>query len=86
MIVIRTSMVSNTENSMEIPVTEEKLQQWDNFPREERPLIQKFFPELNDEQREFILTGITPEEWDNLFEEENTPHDFDIDFDDELSF
>lgn len=85
MIVIRTSMISNTEKSMDIPVTEEKLQQWDDFLREERPLIQNFFPELNAEQREFILTGITPEEWDIIFEGEST-HDFDDDFDDEPAF
>lgn len=30
-------------------------------------LIQDAFPDLNDEQREFIMTGITPEEWNKLF-------------------
>jgi len=32
-------------------------------------LIQDAFPQLTNEDREFILTGITPEEWDNAFGE-----------------
>jgi hypothetical protein len=31
--------------------------------------IQDFLPNLDDDDREFILTGITPDEWDNLFKE-----------------
>lgn len=30
-------------------------------------LIQNAFPMLSAEEREFIKTGITPDEWDNLF-------------------
>ena len=30
-------------------------------------MIQDAFPELNDDEREFMLTGITPAEWDVLF-------------------
>ena len=30
-------------------------------------LIQDAFPMLDAGQREFIKTGITPEEWDNMF-------------------
>lgn len=32
--------------------------------------IQDAFPFLTDNEREFILTGITAEEWDELFGEE----------------
>ena len=32
-------------------------------------LIQDAFPNLSDDDREFIKTGITPEEWDNAFDE-----------------
>ena len=31
--------------------------------------IQDAFPQLTNEDREFILTGITPEEWDKAFGE-----------------
>ena len=30
--------------------------------------IQYAFPDFSPEQREFIMTGITPEMWDRLFE------------------
>ena len=32
-------------------------------------LIQNAFPHLSADVREFILTGITPAEWDSLFDE-----------------
>ena len=32
--------------------------------------IQHIFPHLSKEQREFILSGTTPEEWDDMFKEE----------------
>jgi len=36
-------------------------------------MIQDAFPTLNADQREFIMTGITPEEWDAAFgEKEDT--------------
>lgn len=33
-------------------------------------LIQKAFPYLTADEREFILTGMTAKEWDELFNEE----------------
>lgn len=30
-------------------------------------LVQRAFPYLNTDQREMLMTGITPAEWDNLF-------------------
>jgi hypothetical protein len=35
-------------------------------------LIQDLFPYLSAEDREFIMSGITPEEWNNLFGEEDS--------------
>jgi hypothetical protein len=34
-------------------------------------LIQDAFPTLTADEREFILTGITSEEWDEIFPEED---------------
>ena len=34
-------------------------------------LIQDAFSWLTNGEREFLITGITPEEWDNLFQEED---------------
>lgn len=34
---------------------------------EKTGMIQDVFPELNDEDREFLKTGITPTQWNQLF-------------------
>ena len=43
--------------------------------------IQDAFPSLSPEQREFIKTGITPEEWDYLLDRADTGAD-ELDFTD----
>lgn len=35
-----------------------------------RPHIQEVFPYLTTDEREFLLTGMTPEEWNRLFGED----------------
>ena len=35
----------------------------------DRPFVQDAFPLLSDNEREFLLTGVTPEEWDDAMEE-----------------
>lgn len=47
----------------ELPVT---LQQLERFEKGVET-IQDIFPQLSADDREFIKTGITAEEWDNLF-------------------
>lgn len=37
------------------------------FNKENRILIQDALPELNPDQREFLISGTTPEEWEELF-------------------
>jgi len=54
-------------NSMDLDVTLEQMEIW-NSPN--RPLIQEVFPNLSSDEREFIKTGVTPEEWKNIFGEE----------------
>lgn len=62
--IVRTSPVSGITRSLEIPCTEEQMAAYRNGA-----LIQVAFPDLTADQREFILTGITKDEWDTLFEE-----------------
>lgn len=64
MLVTNVSMISGKEHTMDLPVTEQEMAIWCS---PNPPLIQDCFPNLTDEQREFILTGITPEEWNNVF-------------------
>jgi hypothetical protein len=44
-----------------IRMTPEAYDNWRRFKRP--PLIQDAFPHLSPDDREFLLTGITPEEW-----------------------
>lgn len=69
--ITRCSTLSGKVHTREIPVVEEKLIAWENTPRQQRPLVQEYFSELNADDREFILTGITPEEWEGLVPDES---------------
>ena len=62
--ITRTSPVSGITRSLEIPCTEEQMAAY-----KDGALIQIAFPDLTADQREFILTGITKDEWDTLFKE-----------------
>ena len=60
--ITRTSSVSGKTTTREIDVTQEQLDLYYNGT-----LIQKAMPHLSDDDREFIMTGITPEEWEEIF-------------------
>jgi len=62
----RKSLLTGNVNTMELPTTQEKLDIFFNSPKNERPLIQDLFPELSVDEREFLQTGATPEEWANI--------------------
>ena len=65
MLITRTSLVSGITRQQEINVTQEQLIEWDKGTK-----IQDAMPHLTDDEREFLQTGITPEEWDAAFKEE----------------
>lgn len=65
--IIRKSIISGKIHEREIDVDPEKLARWE---RGEGDLIQREFPNLTPEEREFIQTGSTPEEWETLKEPE----------------
>jgi hypothetical protein len=44
---------------MNLPILQEDIDRWCDGE-----YIQNVFPQLNADQREFLMTGITPEEWD----------------------
>tara|TARA_R110002020_G_scaffold6662_5_gene28232 strand:- start:1815 stop:1997 length:183 start_codon:yes stop_codon:yes gene_type:complete len=46
---------------MDLPVTQMQLQEW-----KDGGLIQNVFPDLTPDEREFIQTGITPNEWQQV--------------------
>jgi hypothetical protein len=62
----RISKLTGKSHMRDTAATEEQLTAW-----EDGVLIQDAFPDLSDDDREFIMTGITPEEWDAAFGEED---------------
>lgn len=65
MVITRTSMFTGKTHTRELPVTEAQLTKW-----RDGALLQDSFPHLSPEDREFIKTGITPEEWEHVFGKE----------------
>ena len=62
MLIEKESPFSGNKNVMDIDVTEEQIASWRGGQ-----LIQNAMPNLSADEREFIKTGITPEEWENTF-------------------
>jgi hypothetical protein len=70
--ITRTSLLSGKTRTLALPVTEEELRRAAGSE-----LIQDALPHLTDSQREFILSGITDDEWDEAFQEEEEEVDGD---------
>lgn len=60
--IIRTSIFSGITRTLDLPITETQLSAWKSGT-----LIQKAMPQLSADQREFVMTGVTNEEWDKEF-------------------
>jgi len=63
------SMFTGKTHTIDIPLTEKEFKVC-NKKWKSGTLIQKAFPMLDTDSREFIMTGCTKEEWDQLFGEE----------------
>ena len=64
MLIERESPFSHSVNELEIDVTPEQLKAW-----EDGECIQNVMPHLTPDEREFLMTGITEDEWDETFNE-----------------
>jgi hypothetical protein len=60
--VTRTSQLTGQVHTLDLDVTEEQMQAY-----AAGALIQEAFPGLSDDDREFIMTGITAAEWEAVF-------------------
>lgn len=81
MLIKRKSVITGITRSRNIPVNPEDLIAWEQGYGN----VQDIMPYLNDDDREFILSGITPEEWDSAFSEQIEDIIFD-NMDDEAPF
>lgn len=61
--VTKQSRISGKISTMELDITSEQLDRI-NLKIE---LIQNIVPHLSSDEREFLITGITPDEWNELF-------------------
>jgi len=61
MLIKRKSLLTGEERTRELPVTFEQMANW-----ESGMLAQNAFPNLSASDREFIMTGITDDEWETL--------------------
>ena len=64
--VTKPSMLSGLENTMVLDITFEQYDAWRGGA-----LIQDAMPNLTPDEREFLMTGITSEEWDKEYKEED---------------
>ena len=63
MLITNKSKVSGKVRSMELDVTEEQLNRYNTG----QVTLQDCFPNLSPDEREFIKSGITADEWEETF-------------------
>jgi len=66
MLITRTSPVTGLSSTLDLDVTADQIKEWENGA-----LIQDVMPHLSPSQREFIISGCTPEDFDLLFPSED---------------
>ena len=64
MLITKQSVMTGEKNTMLLPVTNEQIERWQNGE-----LIQNVFPHLSPSEREFLISGVTPEEWNVVNED-----------------
>ncbi len=62
MLIKKKSILDGIERSMELDITEDQLARWKGGE-----LIQNVFRQLAPDEREFLMTGITPEQWEDIY-------------------
>lgn len=68
MMIFRTSPLTGQVNAMDIAVTRETFAAWQNAPAgSPERLIQNAMPHLDADEREFLISGVLPDEFDRLF-------------------
>lgn len=63
--ITRMSPFTRKKVTIDLPITESQYSAWEGGA-----LAQNAFPNLDADQREFIMTGITPDEWDKHLPDE----------------
>jgi len=61
MLITKTSMLSGETRSLDLNVTQDQIDLWEGGM-----VIQNAMPNLSIDEREFIKTGVTAEEWETM--------------------
>ena len=61
----RVSPLTGNTNKMYLDITAEQIEEWNKFPSQRR-YIQDIFPNLTQDEREFIMTGYTVSDWKEM--------------------
>lgn len=64
------SILTGIEHTIELPIGKDTYE-LGIFYHDNGMFIQDAFPTLNADEREFILTGVTADEWNDAFPEDN---------------
>ena len=80
MLIAKVSLITKKMNTLDIPISEIEYY---NFINNSDITVQDAFPNLSAPLREFLITGITPSEWESVFGKEDTTED---DEDDNINF
>ena len=67
--ITKVSQLSGKTHTLEIGITQEQLDHWE--AHRSHMHIQNALPGLDAGEREFLLTGITPQEWSDTFGDED---------------
>lgn len=62
MLITKKSLFTGKKNTRDVDITHEQIARWQGGE-----LIQDVVPHLSVDDREFLLTGATPEEWKKFF-------------------
>ena len=64
----RTNGITKTTSTMDIDITPEQFEEWVISKQiANGRMIQDIMPNISAGEREFLMTGITPEQWENMF-------------------
>lgn len=70
--ITRISPLTGIEHTMDLDISTDQLQRYNNGE-----LIQNVLSHLSDDEREFIISGCTPEDFNTLFPEDEENYDDD---------
>lgn len=59
MLITKTCIFDGTTHTLDLNVTQEQLDRWSKGG-----LVQNVFPHLSSDEREFLMTGIVPGDWE----------------------